>query len=68
MNIPERKVKVCVSVSAGLSKQCGGVGSDKASGHLLVQFLCDAGDKRATPVCIHTCINSHTYDILHSQA
>lgn len=55
-------------VSAGLSKQCGGVGSDKASGHLLVQFLCDAGDKRATPVCIHTCINLHTYDILHSQA
>lgn len=57
-----------VCVSACLSKQCGGVRSDKASGRLLVQFPCDAGDKRATPVCIHTCINSHTYDISHSRA
>lgn len=62
----ERKVKVCVS--ACLSKQCGGVWSDKASGCLLVQFLCDAGDKRATPMCIHTFINLHTYDISLSQA
>lgn len=58
---------VCVCLSACLSKQCGGVWSDKASGRLLVQFLCHAADKRVMPVCIHTCINLHTYDILHRQ-
>lgn len=47
---------VHVCVNAGLSKQCGGVQSDKASADLLVQFLCDT-DKRTTLVCL----NTHTY-------
>ena len=46
--------------NAGLSKQCGGVQSDKASADLLVQFLCETGDKRTTLVCLNTHTHTHT--------
>ena len=71
---------VCVCVCGGgggggggglivCGKQCGGVWSDKASGPLLVQFLCDAADKRELPACVHTCVHLHTlYSTSQSQS
>lgn len=55
---------MCACVPACLSQQCGGVQSDKASGRLLVQFLCDTGDKRATSTA-HT--HTHTPMMYYSQ-
>lgn len=53
-----------MSAHACQSKQRGGARRDKASGHLLVQFPRDAGDKRAAAVHTHTHgrTNLHTYE------